>query len=164
MQLAKEETKCSCTTGNCLTLDCPSFKRGKYCDSSCTCQGCKNRAEFESERLAVIEKILVQNPLAFTGQDTLNQEEFDSIFNFAMLNASVDSEPFHSEPRETKLSKLLTTDVINQAIKTVMCAANDDIQNSTEENFEEHAENSVSKEFANVLQTIVNHLKPVQPE
>lgn len=159
----EEERVCNCES-NCLTLNCPCFRRGRYCDHSCNCKKCKNNEEHAEERLEAIEQILSRDPMAFTAEETLNQEECASICNFAMLTSSVDAEPFKVVQRESPLSRLLTPDVINQAIRTVMSAANDDLKSATLENFEEHAENSVSKEFENVLITIVNHVKPANSE
>ncbi|OHT16317.1 hypothetical protein TRFO_41889 [Tritrichomonas foetus] len=156
----EEETHlCNCDS-DCLHLNCPCFRRGRYCDSTCKCPNCKNNETHAAERLEAIEQILTKDPMAFTAEETLNQEECASICNFAMLTSSVDAEPFKVTPRDSPLSRLLHSDVINQAIRTVMSAANDDLKSATSENFEEHAENSVSKEFENVLQTIVNHVKP----
>jgi hypothetical protein len=77
-----------------------------------------------------------------------------------MLTSSIDSEPFQAQPRETPLSRLLTPSVIRQAVKTVMSAANEDLATATPDNFEERAENSIAREFEDVLKTIVSHLKP----
>lgn len=164
-QQPKEEEQriCNCES-NCLSLNCPCFRRGRYCDHTCNCKTCKNNEEHAEERLEAIEQILSRDPMAFTAEETLNQEECASICNFAMLTSSVDAEPFKVVQRESPLSRLLTPDVINQAIRTVMSAANDDLKSATSENFEEHAENSVSKEFENVLTTIVNHVKPASSE
>lgn len=159
----EEQRVCNCES-NCLTLNCPCFRRGRYCDHTCNCKKCKNNEEHAEERLEAIEQILSRDPMAFTAEETLNQEECASICNFAMLTSSVDAEPFKVVQRESPLSRLLTPDVINQAIRTVMSAANDDLKSATSENFEEHAENSVSKEFENVLITIVNHVKPANSE
>lgn len=155
-----EPPHCSCTSGDCLTLECSCFKHGKFCEHNCQNKDCRNNEQNAVERLAVIEKILLQNPMAFTAEDTLNQEECASICNFAMLTKSVDHEPFRPEHRETPLSKCLTPQVIRQAVKTVMSAANEDLKRVTPETFEEKTENSVAQEFANVLQTIVSHVKP----
>jgi hypothetical protein len=76
-----------------------------------------------------------------------------------MLTSSVDSEPFRAEPRDSALSRILTPSVIRQAVKTVMSAANEDLKTATTETFEEHTENSVAREFENVLNTIVSHVK-----
>lgn len=158
--IKEEETgMCHCES-DCLNLNCPCFRRGRYCDPNCKCPKCKNNEEHARERLEAIEQILSKDPMAFTAEETLNQEECASICNFAMLTSSVDAQPFQVTPRESCLSKLLTSEVINQAIRTVMSAANDDLKSATSENFEEHAENSVSKEFENVLQAIVTHAKP----
>lgn len=110
------------------------------------------------ERLRAIEKLLLQNPMTFTAEDTLNQEEFASICNFAMLTTSVDDTPFKAEHRETTVSRSLSDKVIKQAIRTVMSAANEDLKSATPDNFEEKTENSVAKEFGNVLQTIMDYV------
>ena len=154
-----EGTCCNCT-GDCLSLECACFKHGKFCDGNCHNENCRNNEEHAMERLAIMEKILLQNPMAFTAEDTLNQEECASICNFAMLTTSVDHEPFQPKHRETPLSKCLTQLVIKQAVKTVMSAANEDLKTATPETFEEKTENSFAQEFANVLQTIVSHVKP----
>jgi hypothetical protein len=124
----------------------------------CGCPNCANNEEHAAERLTAIETILLQDALAFTAEDTLTQEECASICNFAMLTSSVDSEPFRAEPRESALSKILTPGVIRQAVKTVMSAANEDLRTATHDTFEEHTENSVAREFENVLNTIVSHI------
>lgn len=157
---SSEPRHCSCTSGNCLTLECECFKHGRFCDQPCQNKDCRNNEQHAVERLSAIEEILLQNPLAFTPEDALNQEECASICNFAMLTTSVDNEPFRPEHRETPLSRCLTPQVIKQAVKTVMSAANEDLNRCTPENFEEKTENSVAQEFANVLQTIVGHVKP----
>ena len=160
MDLQKEHNnkcKCNCKDGNCLDMTCECFQKGKYCD--CDCPNCKNNEKFSDERLLAIEQILLQDPLAFTMKDTLNQDEHDSIFDFAMLTSSIDSENFSVERRDTRLSKLLTSEVIDQAIRTVMSAASNAIATESE-HFDEKAENSVSKEFENVLEKIVNLLNP----
>jgi hypothetical protein len=130
------------------------------CESgSCQCPHCANNEDHAAERLAAIETILLQNSMAFTTEDTLSQEECASICNFAMLTSSVDSEPFKAEPRESPLARILTPSVIRQAVKTVMSAANEVLKTATPENFDEHTENSVAREFQNVLSTIVSHVK-----
>jgi hypothetical protein len=106
-----------------------------------------------------IEHLLLANPMAFTAEDTLDQEECAAICNFAMLTTSVDQEPFRVEPRETSLSKLLTPVVIRQAVKTVMSAANEELRGEAAESFDERTENCVAQEFDNVLQTILAHVK-----
>jgi hypothetical protein len=125
---------------------------------SCACPDCANNEAHAADRLVAIENILLQNSMAFTAEDTLTQEECASICNFAMLTSSVDSEPFRAEPRESPLSKVLTPSVIRQAVKTVMSAANEDLKTATPETFEERTENSVAREFENVLGTIVRHI------
>jgi hypothetical protein len=124
---------------------------------TCTCPECANNEAHASERLIAIENLLLQNSMAFTAEDTLTPEECASICNFAMLTSSVDSEPFRAQPRDSPLSKILTPSVIRQAIKTVMSAANEDLKTATAETFEERTENSVAREFENVLTTIVRH-------
>lgn len=149
--------RCSCRDGNCLTTNCACFLKGKFCD--CDCANCKNNEKFSEERLAAIEQILLQNPMAFTTKESLDQDEHDSIFDFAMLTSSIDSENFHVERRNTRLSKLLTGEVIDQAIRTVMSAASNATR-SDGGNFDEKAENSVSEEFENVLEKIASLLSP----
>jgi hypothetical protein len=97
--------------------------------------------------------------MAFTAEDTLSQDECAAICNFAMLTSSIDSEPFKAEPRESALSQLLTPTVIRQAIKTVMSAANEDLEAATPETFDERTENNIAREFENVMRTITSHLK-----
>jgi hypothetical protein len=97
--------------------------------------------------------------MAFTAEDTLDQEECAAICNFAMLTTSVDQEPFHVEPRETPLSRLLTPIVIRQAVKTIMSAANEELRSDAANSFDERTENCLAQEFDNVLQTILVHVK-----
>ena len=98
--------------------------------------------------------------MAFTGEETITNEERSAIYNFAMLTSSVDSEEIQVKTRETTLSRLLTQEVLNQSIRTIMSAANEDLKTATPETFEERAENSVSTEFENVLQIIASRIKP----
>jgi len=154
-----EQFKCQCTSGSCLSLDCACFKRGRFCHEQCQSPGCANNEAHGSERLAAIEHLLLANPMAFTAEDTLDQDECAAICNFAMLTTSVDQEPFRVEPRETPLSKLLTPVVIRQAVKTVMSAANEELRGESAESFDERTENCVAQEFDNVLQTILAHVK-----
>lgn len=91
--------------------------------------------------------------MAFTTEDTLTSEEYSSISNFAMLTSSVDSEEFSVEQRETKLSKVLTQQVVKQAILTIISAGNEVVVN--QENLEEKVENQVNLEFENILKTIL---------
>ena len=108
----------------------------------------------------MIVSLLQKDPMAFTAENTLDQEEYTSIYNFAVLTASVDANPFEVEPREQQpITKLLSKKVVEQAVKTVMSAVSENLKGSTPENFEEMAENSVAKEFEIVLETIVTHFK-----
>jgi hypothetical protein len=120
---------------------------------------CANNEGHASDRVVAIEHLLLANPMAFTAEDTLDQEECAAICNFAMLTTSVDQEPFRVEPRETSLSKLLTPVVIRQAVKTVMSAANEELKGDAAQSFDERTENCVAQEFDNVLQTILAHVK-----
>lgn len=149
---------CNCVSGDCLNLDCACFRFGRYCEGRCANPSCRNNEANSVERLRVIEKLLLQNPMTFTAEDTLNQEEFASICNFAMLTTSVDDTPFKAEHRETAVSKSLSDKVVMQAIRTVMSAPNEDLKSAIPETFEERTENSVAKEFENVLQTIIDHV------
>jgi hypothetical protein len=90
-----------------------------------------------SERLVEIEQLLLASPMAFTAEDTLDQEECAAICIFAMLTTSVDQEPFHVEPRETPLSRPLTPVVICQAVKTVMSAPNEELRGDAPDSFDE---------------------------
>ncbi|KAH0785196.1 tesmin/TSO1-like CXC domain-containing protein [Histomonas meleagridis] len=158
-----ETVGCNCTGGNCLMLGCPCFKRGGLCGKDCKCTSCRNCEQYAVERMACIEQILSQTPGVFTTEESLTQEEYSSICNFAMLNSSVDSEQFQIEPRETKLSKVLVPEVINQAIRTIVSAGNEGQSNNADAEFEEKAENQIIQEFENVLQTILSHTSIPQP-
>lgn len=105
--------------------------------------------------------ILAKDSKAFTSNDTIDPEEYASSSNFAML-MSVDATPFEVEPRdpqENQIAKVLSKKVVVQAVRTVMSAACENPQGSTPEAFEEMAENSVAKEFQEVLNTILTHFK-----
>eukprot|EP00457_Paulinella_chromatophora_P003083 gb/GEZN01003088.1/.p1 GENE.gb/GEZN01003088.1/~~gb/GEZN01003088.1/.p1 ORF type:complete len:679 (-),score=40.52 gb/GEZN01003088.1/:149-2185(-) len=56
--------RCNCKKSKCLRLYCECFQRQAYC-SDCNCQGCENKPEFESQRQASIDKLLVRDPSAF---------------------------------------------------------------------------------------------------
>jgi hypothetical protein len=158
--LASEGFHCACSGGNCLTLECQCFLRGRMCNPAiCPCPDCKNNEEHTAERLTAIERILLQNSMAFTAEGTLTQEECASICNFAILTTSVNSEPFRVKPRETALSRILIPPVIKQAVKTIMSAANEELKVPTTGDFEERTENSVAGEFENVLSTLMSHIR-----
>ncbi|EAY00253.1 hypothetical protein TVAG_449890 [Trichomonas vaginalis G3] len=151
------EEGCCCCNGNCLSLDCPCFKRGGICGPNCKCQNCKNKSGWDTERLNAIENMLSQNTVAFTSTDQLYPEEYNLISNFAMLSSSIDSEQFHSKQRDIPISRLLTQEVTQQAIKTVISAAHRQYNKQpAAENIEELLENCVSSEFENVLKAILS--------
>ncbi|EAX96753.1 hypothetical protein TVAG_288530 [Trichomonas vaginalis G3] len=158
--MSTEECGCSCCNGNCLLLDCPCFKRGGVCGPNCKCQNCKNKSGWDEERLAVIENVLSQKSVAFTSTDQLNPDEYNLISNFAMLSSSIDSEQFHSKQRDLPLSRLLTQEVTQQAIKTVISAAHRQYtKQQGEPNIEESLENCVSSEYENVLKAILTAIE-----
>ena len=152
--MEKQHFSCNCQ-GNCCQLECPCFKRGGVCGIDCKCINCENKSTTSLIRLESIEKILNKNPQAFTPLDGLNEDELSSITNFALISNSIDSEPFQIIPKITPLSKLLAPEVIDQAIKTVISAASQDLSNSNNTNYEENLENSVSFEFERVLNTVL---------
>ena len=106
-----------------------------------------------------MEELLSANPMAFTADDTLNQDECAAIFNFAMLTSSVDSEKFKAKPRDPSVSRLLTPQIVHLAIQTVMSSVNEDLENTIKGNFEEKTENSIASEFNNVLNTLIQHFR-----
>ena len=161
MQITEQHFKpcCDCRDGNCCSGTCPCFHKGSTC-SKCRCANCQNNSLSNPIRLAAIENIILRDPMAFTGEETITNEERSAIYNFAMLTSSVDSEEIQVKTRETTLSRLLTQEVLNQSIRTIMSAANEDLKTATPETFEERAENSVSTEFENVLQIIASRIKP----
>jgi hypothetical protein len=129
------------------------------CDAAaCSCADCQNNEAHAAERLAAIERTLLQNPMAFTAEGTLTRDECAAIGNFVIVMSSVDNEPFRVEPRETALSRVMIPSVIKQAVKTVMSAANEELKTPNTENFEERTENSIAREFENVLKTILRHV------
>ena len=159
--MSGEAKTCNCT-GECLSLTCPCFKRGRFCGPSCECSACKNCQAHEGERLDVMVDILTKDPTAFTANDMIDPEEYVSISQFARLTTSVDATPFGVEPRDQQqnpVAKLLSKKVVVQAVRTVMSAACENLKGSTPDTFEEMAENSVAKEFEVVLDTIVTHFK-----
>ncbi|OHS97858.1 hypothetical protein TRFO_35869 [Tritrichomonas foetus] len=156
---SEEASLCNCTSGNCLSLECRCFRHGRLCKPNCPNPNCENNESHAEKRLAVMEELLSSNPMAFTGEDTLSQDECAAICNFAMLTTSVDAEKFRVEPKESHVSKLLAPDIVHQAIKTVMSSVNEDLDNSTPEAFEEKTENSIAQEFNSVLGTLIQHLQ-----
>lgn len=153
-----EPKDCGCTSGNCLTLDCNCFKHGRFC-KECHNPNCENNEEHSEKRIAAMEEFLSSNPMAFTGEDTLNQDECAAIFNFAMLTASVDVEKFQAKPRDPSISRLLNPKIVHQAIQTVMSSVNEDLAQTDKGNFEEKTENNIASEFNNVLNTLIQHLR-----
>ncbi|KAK2661039.1 hypothetical protein Ddye_007572 [Dipteronia dyeriana] len=57
--------RCNCKKTQCLKLYCDCFAAGIYCADSCTCQGCRNRPEYEDTVLETRQQIESRNPLAF---------------------------------------------------------------------------------------------------
>ncbi|KAK3212386.1 hypothetical protein Dsin_017092 [Dipteronia sinensis] len=57
--------RCNCKKTQCLKLYCDCFAAGIYCADSCTCQGCRNRPEYEDSVLETRQQIESRNPLAF---------------------------------------------------------------------------------------------------
>lgn len=148
--------ECDCVSGNCLTLDCKCFKHGWLCKPTCKNPNCQNNERNDEKRLSAMEELLSMNPMAFTGDDTLSQDECAAICNFAMLTTSVDSDKFKVGQKTGSASKLLTPDIVHQAIQTVMSSVNEDLEKSTPEGFEEKTENSIALEFNNVLNTLID--------
>ncbi|CAM6047650.1 unnamed protein product [Sphagnum compactum] len=77
--------RCNCKKSKCLKLYCECFAAGIYCVSSCACQECFNKPEFEETVLNTRQQIESRNPLAFapkivqaakasprTGEDTMD--------------------------------------------------------------------------------------------
>ena len=153
------DTLCHCN-GNCLNDKCPFFMRGQYCNPDCKCSDCQNKPEFESERSSAFVKILSNNPLAFTPEEPLTQDELTAIYNFAMLTKSVNTEPFKLQADVKPISKVITPSVLELSIVTIISAANEVLDNSKDpKTFEEQVENSVASEFENILQQIQNRVK-----
>jgi hypothetical protein len=149
--------------GNCLTINCPVFRKGQYCGPECHCPNCHNRPEYENERNEMFKKILLENPLAFTGEYPLSPEEFTSISNFAILTNSVDTEPFKLVEEEKPLSKVLVPKInslMELSIATIFSAANEALKNSKDKNtYEEEVENSIVSEFQNIIVQISNSVE-----
>ena len=63
--LAKKDTKvaCRCLKSKCLKLYCECFRNGSVCGLDCECEDCRNIEEYQSERLAVMEKLKKKNKL-----------------------------------------------------------------------------------------------------
>lgn len=154
-------TCCNCTEGNCCSLTCPCFHKGCIC-SRCQCQKCQNNSLSNPIRLAEIEKAAIIDPLAFTAEDTITQDEKAAMRSFAMLTSSVDDEEIQVKIRENTLSRLLIPEVLNQSIRTIISAANEDLKKADPETIQEKAENSVASEFENVLRIIADRIKPAE--
>lgn len=159
-QASRPTICCGCKDGDCRSLSCPCFKKGAMCGPDCQCPKCANKREFQQDRLEQIENILLADPMSFTTEDTLTQEERSAILNFAMLTNSVDSEDIIVKPKVTSLTRLLSPQVLNLSIRTIMSAANEDLKKSPPSLVEERAENSVSSEFENVLTIILQRINP----
>ena len=155
----KQPLCCSCE-GNCLCKECKCFMQGKYCGPDCKCPNCHNKPEFEAERVEVIRKILEENPLAFTPDDSLNQDEFTGITNFAMLTNSVNTEPFNLQKQEKLISKFLIPRVLELSVVTILSAANEALDKSKDpKSFEEEVENSIASEFQDILKQVQNSIE-----
>ena len=152
-----EETKdrfCECK-GNCLNVSCPFFKVGKYCPDGCKCPNCRNKPQYENERRDAYLKILTENPMALTSEDSITQSDYISISSFAMLTQSVNSEPFKLKKEEKTLSKVMIPKVLELSVVTILSAANETLDSSkSPKSFEEDAENAVALEFQNILKKI----------
>lgn len=148
-----------CTCGdNCLNEKCPFFMRGQYCNSDCKCPNCRNKPEFENERLEAFTAILNQNPLIFTPEDQLTQDEFTAISNFAMLIKSVDTDPFKLKEQE-KLKSTIISRVLELSIATIISAANQALTNTKDPTkFEEEVENAVALEFKYITESIKDRI------
>ena len=150
----KRETLCECG-GNCLNEKCPFFMHGKYCSPNCKCKDCHNKPEFESERTNAFVEMLSKNPLAFTPEEPLSQDELTAIYNFAMLTKSVDTEPFKLQPDPKQISKVISPNVMELSVVTILSAANEILEtNKDPKAFEEQVENAVASEFNNILEQI----------
>lgn len=159
-QAEQKHNQCCNCEGDCLSTSCPCFLHSRHCNSNCKCHNCKNKPENETERAAAFESYLLDNPLAFTSDDSINQDEYTAISNFAMLTNSVDTEQFALEKEEKPLSKVLSPQVLELSIKTILSAANEYIENAEESStFEEGVENSVASEFLNILRQVQNRLE-----
>ena len=147
---------CQCE-GDCLGVECHCFMQGKYCGSDCNCPNCHNKPEFEHERVEAFRKILVENPRAFTSEESFSQEDFTAFSSFAMLTNSVDTQPFRLERDEKPISKVLTPKVLEMSIVTVLSAANEALfKVKDQKSFDEEVENLVASEFNDILQKIKN--------
>lgn len=151
-----EIIKCTCGPEGCCHLGCPCFKKGGICSHNCTCENCRNRSLTGQERIEAIEQCLAENSTCFTSSDALNQEEYSSISNFAMLSTSIDSEPF---PTNAKTSPLkITQEITKLAVKTIICAATSKLRNKNSidtSNLEEYTENCIASEFEIVLSAVL---------
>ncbi|KAM5564551.1 protein tesmin/TSO1-like CXC 4 [Rosa sericea] len=67
--------RCNCRKTKCLKLYCDCFSAGIYCDTTCACQECFNRPEYEDTVLETRQKIESRNPLAFAPKVVEREDE-----------------------------------------------------------------------------------------
>ncbi|XP_050363583.1 protein tesmin/TSO1-like CXC 2 isoform X2 [Argentina anserina] len=67
--------RCKCKKTKCLKLYCDCFSAGIYCDTTCACQECFNRPQYEDMVLETRQKIELRNPLAFAPKIVEHEDE-----------------------------------------------------------------------------------------
>jgi len=132
-------------------MQCECFSRGNYCPSDCKCPDCHNNSRYDDERTKTIEKILLENPLAFTSKDSLNQEEYSAISKFARLTNSIDSEPFMLKESKRAPLPILKDKVLDLSFVTILSAAFDGANIHNEKTIDEEAELTMVTELERTL-------------
>ncbi|KAL6215144.1 hypothetical protein ACLB2K_014575 [Fragaria x ananassa] len=67
--------RCNCKKTKCLKLYCDCFSAGIYCDTTCACQECFNKPEYEDTVLETRQIIESRNPLAFAPKVLEREDE-----------------------------------------------------------------------------------------
>lgn len=61
-------TSCNCKKSKCLKLYCECFRSNGFCDASCSCQECYNKAEYRDIRNQFYVEQLQRNPSSFSSK------------------------------------------------------------------------------------------------
>lgn len=157
MNLSKNNS-CSCENG-CLNMMCQCFKQGGICSTDCKCKNCQNKNASSIERIEAVELLLKENPLSFTGINTLDEDDISLIGSFTTLERSIDTTPFKAEiNNKNSDSKLGNEEVHIKLAQTLVCRAGKCIETKDKTESEERIEQEIAEEFENCLNLILTHL------